>query len=57
MVGAVLEDRHPKTNGKEARKSVALVLAIYESARTGCPVVMNNGIYKEQYDQQLANLP
>jgi UDP-N-acetyl-2-amino-2-deoxyglucuronate dehydrogenase len=57
MVEAVLEDRHPKTNGKEARKSVALVLAIYESARTGCPVDMNNGIYKEQYDQQLANLP
>jgi UDP-N-acetyl-2-amino-2-deoxyglucuronate dehydrogenase len=40
MAAAVLEDRQPKTHGREARKSVALVLAMYESARTGGPVRM-----------------
>jgi predicted dehydrogenase len=40
MVAAVRDDRPPKTHGEEARKSVALVLAMYESARTGCPVIM-----------------
>jgi len=32
---ALLEGREPSTPGPEARKSLALVLAIYESARTG----------------------
>jgi predicted dehydrogenase len=32
---AILNDREPGTPGQEARKSLALVLAIYESARTG----------------------
>jgi UDP-N-acetyl-2-amino-2-deoxyglucuronate dehydrogenase len=32
---ALLEVREPSTPGPEARKSLALVLAIYESARTG----------------------
>lgn len=45
MIAAVREDRPPKTNGLEARRSVALVLAIYESARTGRPVDMTNGIW------------
>jgi UDP-N-acetyl-2-amino-2-deoxyglucuronate dehydrogenase len=40
MAAAVREDREPKTHGVEARKSVALVLAMYESARTGRPVSM-----------------
>jgi UDP-N-acetyl-2-amino-2-deoxyglucuronate dehydrogenase len=40
MAAAVLEDREPKTAGLEARKSVALVLAMYESARTGRPVAL-----------------
>lgn len=43
MIDAVLHDRDPKTNGLEARRSVALVLAIYESARTGQPVRMSAG--------------
>ncbi|HEX2059501.1 MAG TPA: Gfo/Idh/MocA family oxidoreductase, partial [Thermoanaerobaculia bacterium] len=43
MIDAVLHDRDPKTNGIEARRSVALVLAIYESARTGQPVRMSAG--------------
>lgn len=38
MIEAVLEDREPETNGTEARKSLALIEAIYESARTGLPV-------------------
>jgi UDP-N-acetyl-2-amino-2-deoxyglucuronate dehydrogenase len=38
MIEAIAHDRPPRTNGAEARKSVALVLAIYESARSGLPV-------------------
>ncbi len=45
MIAAIKEDRAPRTTGAEARKSVALVLAIYESARTGKPVNMTNGIW------------
>lgn len=40
MIEAIRDDRAPKTHGDEARKSLALVLAIYESARTGRPVTM-----------------
>ncbi len=46
MMAAVQEDREPKTNGPEARNSLALVLAMYESARTGRPVDMTNGIWR-----------
>ncbi len=45
MLQAILENREPKTNGYAARKSVALVLAMYESARTGKPVNMRDGIW------------
>ncbi len=45
MMAAVLEDREPRTNGPEARKSLALVLAMYESARTRRPVDMTDGIW------------
>lgn len=37
---AVLTDRTPGTPGREARKSLALVLAIYESARLGREVAL-----------------
>jgi len=39
---ALLEGREPGTPGPEARKSLALVLAIYESARTGREVQLPN---------------
>jgi UDP-N-acetyl-2-amino-2-deoxyglucuronate dehydrogenase len=45
MIDALREDRQPKTHGSVARKSVALVLAMYESARTGKPVDMTDGIW------------
>ena len=45
MLAAIRENRAPRTNGRGARKSVALVLAIYESARTGKPVQMGDGIW------------
>jgi predicted dehydrogenase len=45
MLQAVIENREPRTNGYAARKSVALVLAMYESARTGKPVNMRDGIW------------
>jgi predicted dehydrogenase len=35
---AILEDRPPAVTGTEARKSLAIILAIYESSRTGVPV-------------------
>jgi len=34
---AIEGNREPMLNGEEARKAVALILAIYESARTGRP--------------------
>ena len=35
MIHAIMEDRDPKTDGVESRKSLALVLALYESSRSG----------------------
>jgi UDP-N-acetyl-2-amino-2-deoxyglucuronate dehydrogenase len=43
MIDAVQNNRPPQTNGSEAIRSLAIVLAIYESARTGQPVSLNNG--------------
>lgn len=40
---AILEGRPPSTPGEEARKSLALVLAIYEAAATGREVIVNHG--------------
>jgi len=45
MMEAILADRAPKTDGSEAKKSLALVLAMYESARTGQPVSLGDGIW------------
>lgn len=41
MVTVVKEGREHATNGGEARKSVAVVLAMYESARRACEVKVN----------------
>jgi len=38
MIDAIHEHREPLVNGREGRRAVELVLAIYESARTGQPV-------------------
>lgn len=43
MLRAIREDHQPETNGAEARTSLALVIAIYESARTGVPVSPKQG--------------
>lgn len=40
MVAAVREDREPAVNGEMARKSLALILAIYQSAETKEKVVL-----------------
>ena len=45
MIEAIQQNREPRTDGIAARKSVALVLAMYESARTGCLVKMDDGIW------------
>jgi UDP-N-acetyl-2-amino-2-deoxyglucuronate dehydrogenase len=37
---AIIEDRDPAITGAEARKSLAIILAIYESSRTGLPVTL-----------------
>jgi UDP-N-acetyl-2-amino-2-deoxyglucuronate dehydrogenase len=41
MIKAVREDRDPLVSGEEARKAVDLILAIYESSRTGKQVTVN----------------
>jgi predicted dehydrogenase len=38
---AVLDDREPAVSGTEARKAPAIIMAIYESARTGSPVAVS----------------
>jgi len=40
LVQAIREDRDPMVTGEEARKAVEIVLAIYQSARTGRPVAL-----------------
>lgn len=40
MVNAVLLDREPFVNGEKGREALALILAIYESAKTGKPVLL-----------------
>ena len=37
---AVRDDREPAVTGKEARKSLEIILAVYESSRTGLPVTL-----------------
>lgn len=41
MIGAVIDDREPMITGVEGRKSVELILAIYESARLGREVKLS----------------
>jgi predicted dehydrogenase len=38
LINAINEGREPMIPGREARRAVELILAIYESERTGCPV-------------------
>jgi predicted dehydrogenase len=39
FINAIRTGAQPMCDGREGRKSVALVQAVYESARTGVPVV------------------
>ncbi len=41
MANAVLEDRDPMITGEDARASVNIILAIYESAKTGKEIYLN----------------
>ncbi len=38
FVAAIREDREPSVNGEEGRKPLEIIMALYESARTGKPV-------------------
>ncbi len=40
FLDAILDDRPPAVTGAEARKSLEIILAIYESSRTGLPVTL-----------------
>ncbi len=40
FLNAIIEDRPPAVTGAEARKSLEIILAIYESSRTGLPVTL-----------------
>ncbi len=42
MIGAILENREPKTNGLEGEKSLELVLAIYKSAKEKKEVIISD---------------
>lgn len=41
---AIKEDRDPMVTGEEARKAVEVILAVYESARTGLPVSLESSL-------------
>ncbi len=41
MAMAVIEDRDPMVTGEDAKKSVEIVLAIYESAKTGKEIILD----------------
>ena len=40
MIGVVLENKTPAVTGEEGRKSIEIVLAVYESAKRGGPVTL-----------------
>ncbi len=40
MALSIIEDRDPMITGEEAKKSVEIILAIYESARTGKEIIL-----------------
>ncbi|MAS35800.1 MAG: oxidoreductase [Anaerolineaceae bacterium] len=42
FLAAIREDREPFVNGTEGRAALAVVLGVYESARTGQPVLINH---------------
>jgi UDP-N-acetyl-2-amino-2-deoxyglucuronate dehydrogenase len=42
MINAIQEDREPHVNGEEGLKPLKIILAIYESARTGQPVLLED---------------
>ena len=42
MINAIQEDREPLVNGEEGLKPLKLIFAIYQSARTGQPVQLDN---------------
>lgn len=42
MVEAILDHRDPLVSGEEARKAVDIILAIYESQRTGREIVLGS---------------
>ncbi|KXF50644.1 oxidoreductase [Rhodococcus sp. SC4] len=43
FVHAIVEDRAPAVSGRDARRALEIVLAIYESSRTGQPVTLTSG--------------
>jgi predicted dehydrogenase len=56
MVDAVHEGRDPILTGEDARKSLAVNMAIYESSRTGREVFLNEAPYLPQFGQKDSKL-
>ncbi len=52
MVDAIHEDRDPILTGEDARASLAINMAIYESSRTGREVFMNQPPYLSPFPQK-----
>jgi UDP-N-acetyl-2-amino-2-deoxyglucuronate dehydrogenase len=56
MVDAIHEGRDPILTGEDARKSLAVNMAIYESSRTGREVFLNEAPYVPQFGQKDSKL-
>jgi predicted dehydrogenase len=54
MVNAIREDREPILTGIDARTSLAINMAIYESSRLGREVFLDEAPYKSPFAEQLA---
>jgi predicted dehydrogenase len=46
MIASIEENREPKMNGAEGQKPLEIILAIYESARTGRPITLSHDMNK-----------
>jgi len=47
VVAAIREGRQPRVTGRDGRDALELILAVYESSRTGKPVELRPGCYTE----------
>ncbi len=56
MVDAILQNRQPVLDGNEARVSLAINMAIYESSRTGKEIVLSVPQYAAPIEKQVSTI-